>query len=98
MHTTRPRRNVRRAVMALAVVVLMPVAYVGNYGLESWLHGRGIIGVGLDSTLQQTVFAPLHWYERNDLYANRMIHCFGRWCYFQGAGTPIPRNDFNWRP
>jgi hypothetical protein len=84
--------------MAVAGMLLLPVGYVGSYGSESWLHGRGIIGIGLDVKLQQTVFAPLHWYERHDFYANRTIHCFGRWCYFRGAGKPIPWNDFNWRP
>ena len=61
MPLTRRRRIVRRAVMALAVVVLLPVLYVGSIISASFAWGAGWLPGGMSPVLE-AVNAPLIWY------------------------------------
>jgi hypothetical protein len=59
MSPTRPRRIVRRAVIA-AVVVLLPFSYVEGFVVMPWLVAHGYVNGRVDSI----VYAPLHlWCE-----------------------------------
>ena len=65
--TSRTRRIVRRAVMALVVAVLLISSYVSNWFLMFWLVGRGTITTGTSVDFQGTVFAPVVVYGQSDL-------------------------------
>ena len=86
MPATRRRRIVRRAVMALAVVVLLVVWYVAAFASVSWSVGAGYISGKTDDVMQHTVFAPLRWYAYDDPdkpFAND-LRTLRLWCLLQG--------------
>jgi len=62
--TRRPRRIVRRAVLAIVGVVLLVSGYVGSYFAAEWLAGHDAIPTGAPLS---RVYAPLMLYERSDL-------------------------------
>jgi len=88
MPATRPRRIVRRAVMVLAGVVLLPVWYVGSYGSAHWLTGRGELPHSALRHLNRTAFYPLEWYGRqHGMPGADAIRSFPRWCYHNANGV-----------
>lgn len=56
---TRPRRIVRRAVMACAVVILLPVGYVGGFLGLCFIGTTELVPNWATAPLYETVFAPL---------------------------------------
>src|SRR5262245_49077867 len=92
MSATRPRRIVRRAVIALAVVVLLPVWYVASWGTVQWLPGRGVslqperqISQAISSGgVDRIVFMPLDRYSLCGLPGGKSAWVFSRWCFWRG--------------
>lgn len=66
MLPTRPRRCVRRTLLALAAIVLLLNAYIGTWIGLSWAYSRHIIGDRSVSAISP-VFAPLVGYCKSDL-------------------------------
>ena len=62
MPATRRRRIVRTAVMALAVVVLLPVWYVGSVSLLMCVHYAGWMRSVTTSTPARWYVHPVMWY------------------------------------
>jgi len=60
MHTNR--QIFRRAVIALAVVVLLPVWYIGSYATMWWMIGNGSLSWSVTSPLCKTIYEPLESY------------------------------------
>jgi hypothetical protein len=86
MTERRPRRIVRRAVMAVAGIVLLLAGYVGSYGYMRWLHGREEIDSRSAAMFYATSYAPLRLYERSGLPWSKHLRRFGAWCYWKGGG------------
>ena len=84
---TPRRRIVRRAVMVVAVVVLLPAAYICAYGETYWLWGRGTISIRTLTRLELNVFAPLHYYDGP---GSKSLREWCGWCHWMGAGRPPP--------
>jgi len=74
MPPTRRRRIVRRAVMALTVVVLVVNGYVASFLCCEWLVGRGVIKPGTTLPLQETIYAPLWLYIQSELPGSEWLH------------------------
>src|SRR5262245_28446366 len=72
MPTTRPRRIVRRAVLALVVVVLLPVWYVGGWIAISKLINEGYIGRSV-ADHGRPLFLPLIRYCESGFPAGRLL-------------------------
>lgn len=78
--------------MALAVLVLLPVWYVGSYGTVEYLAGRGGVGLtpSLNSSvrgrLHSTVFVPIHLGAELGFQLCYDVQRFGRWCHVEGRG------------
>jgi len=73
MHTTRSRRIIRRAVMALAVVVLLPVWYVGTWLVLSRAAREDMIDGSMTAQIRPA-FVPLIWYCNSDLAGAELLH------------------------
>jgi hypothetical protein len=82
-------RIVRRAVVALIVVVLLVSGYVGSYVAMWTLLSLGAIDVPAVDLLINTVYAPLEWYAANDMPGgvaiSRFAHRFAAECGMAGA-------------
>ncbi|MFO1093945.1 MAG: hypothetical protein U0992_11625 [Planctomycetaceae bacterium] len=72
MSDTRPRRFVRRVVMALAVAVLLPVWYVGAWLSIGWLANEGFISV-TTAKMMRPAFAPILVYAESDMLGAEAI-------------------------
>ena len=99
--STARRRIVRRAVMALAGVVLLVSVYVASYGAALWLEGRGALGKkpGLSNAvmnrLHKTVFVPIHVGADWGVPLCHTIERFGVWCACRGLGLEVPWKDIH---
>jgi len=95
MPATRPRRIVRRAVMAAAVVVLLVVGYVVSYGAMEGSHGwwipgkRPAVSLSARRWMHHTAFAPIHAGAMLGAPFCATVEHFGESCYFQGWGRPL---------
>jgi hypothetical protein len=94
-----PKRRVfRRAVIALAVSVLLVSGYIASYGAANWLEGRWHRGnspsLSPDAMmrLDQTLFAPIHVGAASKVPYCRSIQNFGVWCHYRGEGKYVPLN------
>ena len=66
MPATRRRRIVRRAVMALAVAVLLPVGYVGSVASFCFVWNAGMVPKSVASwPVTMAYIWPLDWYMRD---------------------------------
>ena len=93
MPTTHRRRIVRRAVMALAAMVLMMGWYVSSYGTCRFLAGRAKWNTWwyrVMGRLEPVVFEPVHVYQWSGLPGDITLQVFGEWCYYRGSGRPVP--------
>jgi hypothetical protein len=74
------RRIVRRALMALAVVVLLPVGYVGSAMVVTFAAAAGWITPQFlaQESLITIVYEPLNEYIKADLPGGRLITQMGR--------------------
>lgn len=89
MAESRKRRIVRRAVIALAVVVLLLSGYVSAYFGMSWLRGRRVVSPNQAKTIRTTVFAPFHAYKQDeDAPGSRTFRLLELWCMNHGNGSP----------
>jgi len=89
MAEVRKRRIVGRAVMAVAVVVLLPVWYVSAYCGMYWLRGKRVVSPSQSQTLKATVFAPLDAYLKDeDAPGSHTIRVFELWWMYRGNDTP----------
>jgi hypothetical protein len=98
MPATRPRRIVRRAVMALAACVLLLSGYVLSLGAFNWYAGRRQVDTGAmpgTRTFQIAthIYAPLMLYSDGDLPGGRFISTFAIWCRAHGTRTPMTWAD-----
>jgi hypothetical protein len=94
MPTTRRRRVVRRAVMALLVIVLLPIGYVSSYCGMYWLRGMRVVNPNQSHALKATVFAPLAAYiNDNDVPGSHTIRVLELWCMYHGNGKPWTLNE-----
>jgi hypothetical protein len=67
MTESRRRRIVRRAVIAVAVVVLLPVGYVGSVATICILaNADALPTVVHNSPLAHAYVAPVEWYMESD--------------------------------
>jgi hypothetical protein len=90
MPTTRCRRIARRALMALAVVVLLLASSVSSWFCLHWLKGRGTISAPASKTLTQTVFVPVIGCIGGELPRHEFLWRATLWCRFRGSGANIP--------
>ena len=83
------RRIVRRAVMTLAVVVLLPVWYVSVFWATCWADWR-ISRVHYHPSFwsNSIVFQPLHDYSMSDLPGSRHLAAISTW-FMNGMNGPL---------
>ena len=88
MTNQRRRRIVRRAVMALAVVVLMVSGYVSSYLGIAWAYYTGRVRSD-DGTraLLQGIYAPADKYADSDLPLSAEMYAFRWWLCIDGRST-----------
>ena len=85
MPATRPRRIVRRVVMALAVVVLLPWAYLGSLIALEFSVSAGWIAY---SPAIHVYAVPCNWYYRNGLPGHRYAYKCLLWAGKAGRNGP----------
>ena len=98
----RNRRIVKRVAVTVTAAILLLGGYISSYLSLFWLVGHGSIHQRTFHPLNQTVFAPLAWYEENHypgwLYLGRArMHAF-----WNGQGKQPPPEyweeiEANWR-
>jgi hypothetical protein len=89
MPAARPRRIVRRAVMALVVVVLLTSGYVSSYLGSWWLAGRATIDQNQLFKLRETVFYPLELYCLQEWPGGHRLRVTAMWCLVRGSGKSV---------
>jgi hypothetical protein len=93
MAEEHPRRIVRRAVLALTGVVLLPAAYISIYISLHWPYGRGTISYRQYVQLSRTVFWPAGEYSESNLPGGHLTERMCRWMHGQGSGVPVAWED-----
>jgi hypothetical protein len=95
MPSARRRRIVRRAVMVLVLAILLPVWYVGSWGLLHWCAGRSVVSWSAFDLLAGTVFRPLESYKYSDRPGSRTLIVMTHFCYTRGRGEDITWQQAN---
>jgi hypothetical protein len=93
MTERRPRRIVRRAVMVVAVVVLLLSGYLSAFISAAWLYGHGTISYPTFATLRDTVFAPANWYGHTYFPGGPTLGRCVEYAHNQGKGQPLAWKD-----
>jgi hypothetical protein len=93
MPPTRPRRIVRRAVMAVAVVVLLVGLYLGSYAGAVWLEGQQRISRPTLNSLRETVFAPADYYGYSYFPGGPTYGRCVIYAHLRGVGMPVKWKD-----
>jgi len=88
MPSPSPRRWLRRAVTALAVMVLLASGYVGSFVGLYWVTGFGVVSGVTFGQLRTTLFAPAESYIKSDYPGGRTLNRLTMWFFLQGRGTP----------
>lgn len=91
MVATRKRQIVWRTALVLAVLVVLPVAYLGWYGAFNWHYGRQLRlrtlpAIQTPSVLQRA-FTPLYQYELTAWPGARALGTWRHWCINKGGDT-----------
>ncbi|MFO1094713.1 MAG: hypothetical protein U0992_15615 [Planctomycetaceae bacterium] len=94
MPATRPQRIVKRAVMALAVVLLLLNGYVVSYVGMFWLAGRGSWSLGTVGRLQTTVFEPIRSYSQHEYPGTDLLTDMSGWAHLRGSGNPMTWREY----
>jgi hypothetical protein len=77
----RRRRIVRRAVMVLAVVVLLPIWYIGSVGFVVYLAGASLLPKGAQTHPCWHLMRPALWYVNHpELPGSEMCRRYLQWC------------------
>jgi hypothetical protein len=85
MTEPRARRIVRRAVMALAVVVLLWGGYISSVAILCFAVNAGALPIDLPETwLWHRYSAPAIWYTRSDLPGADQCRDLLDWACFEG--------------
>jgi hypothetical protein len=79
----RPRRIVRRAVMALAVVMLLAWGYFGVWLASSFAWGAGLMPSWTDAP-SRVVFAPFAVYITEGYPGAQRLNAIGAWAVQHG--------------
>src|SRR5262245_22295376 len=84
MATARKRRVVRRAVMALAVMVLLLAWYVGSYLVWGWMKTQPSFRVRFTQyvprVVERSMWRPIARYRVSDLPFSQQFLMFDMWC------------------
>ncbi|MFO1092594.1 MAG: hypothetical protein U0992_04665 [Planctomycetaceae bacterium] len=83
MPATRPRRIIKRAVMALAVVVALPVWYVGSVMCLGFAIGAGWVSTSPPAIVIAALM-PIDWYLRSRYPGSELIQAGCDWSHEQG--------------
>ena len=86
-----PRKRRKRAVLVLAIVLVLLTHYVSCWLGMHWLLGHGDISLQTASNLQSTVFSPPAMYCREEMPGHRFILDVATWMENRGAGS-----DYAW--
>ena len=86
MRTTCRYRIVRRAVMVIAVVVVLTGWYVSSYMSLNWCVGRQLVSLTTFDTLVETVFRPITEYRNSDWPGSQTLKAIDCLCYQRGRG------------
>lgn len=81
MASTRKRRLVKWAILALAGVVSLPMAYVGSYLGMHWLHGMDVISIDTVIDSHWGVYRPVLAYKETRLPGNEHLNQLAKACY-----------------
>jgi hypothetical protein len=92
-HTIFFHRIIRRAVMAVAVVVLLLGSYLGSYAGAVWLEGQRRISRPTLNSLRETVFAPAHYYADSYFPGAQTYRRCVLYAHFRGLGMPVKWKD-----
>jgi hypothetical protein len=84
MVESRKRRIVRRAVVAVAVPLLLSASYASSYGILEWLWGRDEISQADYLWMKGNVFTPLESYRYSDAVGSHTFDDFCFWCLKRG--------------
>jgi hypothetical protein len=87
MPPTRPRRIVRRRVIALAAPLLFLYGYITAWWCFCWLLGANQISTATAKTLNATVFAPAHFYVTSQAPGGHLAKRIGDRLYEAGLET-----------
>jgi hypothetical protein len=90
MSTARKRRFVKRAIVAMSVVVLLLSSYVAGWAVQLWFAGYEVRG-GPKVTYKwiNGIFEPVIFYQRQEWPGYRTLGVFGVWCYTRGSGEKV---------